>query len=244
MNTIFLGNYWQSNWKKKEPIEWIILKEDDEKMYVISRYCLDRVPYSDGRQIAWKNSFMRKWLNDYFLNAAFSEEEQKKIILAKIKTSNTQGLDKGTSTQDKIFLPSKWEALFYFGYRGLYDIVLNQKRIARPTQYAWSKDCWLGRLEYGSLKDSLLKDCLSRDSKLTNGAINPDIFLWQDNCKKCDQLGTDTSKQRFATCWYLRSSGNQSMYIYTDGSYRLNIKDEAVGINNYVAVRPAMWVKK
>ena len=29
MKTIFFGNYWQSNSKEKEPIEWLVLKEEE-----------------------------------------------------------------------------------------------------------------------------------------------------------------------------------------------------------------------
>lgn len=141
MKTIFLGNYWQSNCKNKEPIEWLVLKEDDEKMYIISKYCLDCVPYSDGHKTVWKNSLMRKWLNNYFLNEAFSFKEQDRIVLTDIKTQ--QGgwfgpmLDGGTPVQDKVFLPSIAEAILYFGSTEWHDVVAAQKRIARPTLYAY-----------------------------------------------------------------------------------------------------------
>lgn len=115
MKTISFGNYWQSNNTDKEPIEWIVLKEEEDKMYVLSKYCLDCVPYSNGNKTIWEDSFARKWLNTKFINNAFSVEEQDKILLSDIKTDKWWGtrLDKGTPVKDKIFLPSISEAILY-----------------------------------------------------------------------------------------------------------------------------------
>ena len=83
-----------------------VLKEDDEQMYVISKYCLDCVPYTESSKIAWKNSYIRNWLNSYFLNTAFSAEQQEKIISAKIKTLPDY-LFSGCAGLKKIELPEK-----------------------------------------------------------------------------------------------------------------------------------------
>ena len=54
----------------------------------------------------WEESSIRKWLNDDFLNLAFSEEEQERIL------SNSQ--DEGRSgTNDKVFLLSMDEYVKY-----------------------------------------------------------------------------------------------------------------------------------
>ena len=109
MKTIFLGNYWQSDDGKKEPIEWVVLKEESDSIYLLSKNCLDCVPYSDGHQIAWKNCLMRKWLNEYFINEAFSAEEQERIILSDVRTSSSwcgpDFSEWGNPVKDKIFLP-------------------------------------------------------------------------------------------------------------------------------------------
>ena len=93
MKTILWGNYWQTNSIEKEPIEWIVLKEENDKMCVISKYCLDCVPYcKTGETFIWKNSYVRKWLNKVFINDAFSKEEQKRIIWSEVKPTDMDGI--------------------------------------------------------------------------------------------------------------------------------------------------------
>lgn len=245
MKTIFLGNYWQTSSKEKEPIEWIILKEETAKMYIISKYCLDCVPYTESSKIAWKNSYIRNWLNSYFLNTAFSAEQQEKIISAKIKTSNGVFLDEGTSTQDKIFLPSVSEAKWYFGSTGLYDIYSKQKRIARPTRYAAEQGSWVYGLEYGPITDSVLKECLLKDASLTNGRVNPNIYVWKRDGKKQGKLEKDTDNKKFASRWYLRSSGNDIVTVEECGEITyIDKKFMDTECHKHISVRPAMWVKK
>ena len=237
MKTIFMGNYWQTNNQQKEPIEWIVLKEEDEKIYLLSKYCLDCVPYSDGHKTAWKNSLMRKWLNEYFVNEAFSLEEQSNIILSEVKT-NSGGwygpmLDGGSPVQDKVFLPSVAEAILYFESTEWHDIVAEQKRITRPTYYASERGCFYSRLEYSPLK------YLSA----YNGNINPNQPYWHfaDNIfAKKEALCDDTPENRWASNWYLRSPGNGVVEVAANGEIRSYTTKNIA----HTAVRPAMWVKK
>lgn len=154
MKTVRFGNYWQSNNEEKEPIDWIVLKEETDKMYVLSKYCLDYVPYSDGHNLAWRNSLMRKWLNEDFINNAFSNEEQKKIILSDIRTESGGWygpyLDSGNAVKDKVFIPSIAEAILYFGSTNWHDIDAEQKRITGPTNYAYDKGCRVYPLRWTS----------------------------------------------------------------------------------------------
>jgi len=248
MNIISFGNYWKTGYKKKEPIEWIVLREDDDKMYIISRFCLDCVPYCDGHQLAWKNSIMREWLNGYFLDVAFTPKEQSRIILSEIKTSGEiHFLDKGTATQDKVFLPSLAEAHIYFGQAGLYNLSLHKKRIARPTDYAVVRGCWASSLKYSPVKNSVLRDSLLRDAELTGGAVNPNVPVWQvteEIIKEYGTIGKDTAKKRYAACWFLRTPGSELVYVDYDGSVGYMDKNYISSFEQHIAIRPAMWISK
>ena len=131
---------------RKKPIDWIILDIDaDNNALVISDYVLDNVKYNEKyEKITWENSTIRKWLNNDFLNKAFSPEQRSKIISSRIVNKdnakyNTRG---GNATTDKLFLLSIEEAEKYFKD--------DESRIAYPTPYAKSKKSVNGNLYVSS----------------------------------------------------------------------------------------------
>ena len=80
---ILFGNYEQDNDKSngKEPIRWIALDVQEDKMLVVSEYGLANQPFHDKHEkVDWKNCYLREWLNSDFFSAAFDSEEQKFII--------------------------------------------------------------------------------------------------------------------------------------------------------------------
>ena len=138
---IILGYYPQTKeGNDSTPIEWLILARDGQKALVISKYGLDAKPYNeDYRAITWENCTLRGWLNDSFLNNAFTAEEQAAILLTNVDNSESQGYSKwnsnsGNNTQDKIFLLSYAEVEQYFGVT--YDDGNNMKSRIKPTAYA------------------------------------------------------------------------------------------------------------
>ena len=66
----------------KEDIEWLVLEVKRNKMLVISKYTLAVREYctnlKGGVNVygTWETSYVRNWLNNDFLNSAFSEEEK------------------------------------------------------------------------------------------------------------------------------------------------------------------------
>ena len=242
MKTVLFGNYWQSNNTDKEPIEWIVLKEEEDKMYVLSKYCLDCVPYSNGNKTIWEDSFARKWLNTKFINNAFSVEEQDKILLSDIKTDKWWGtrLDKGTPVKDKIFLTSISEAIFYFDSTEWHDIVAEQKRITRPTNYAYERGCWAYPLEYGKIKDiSKLRSCMQENFNKNNS-----YWYYEDGIKKGDDIfEKDTIEKRWSCRWYLRSPNEYIIGVSREGAI-YDITNERDMLYGGTAIRPAMWIKK
>lgn len=72
---ITLGT-WSGN-----PIEWIVLKEDNTGTLVISRYNIGKFTFGS---LPWGNSSLRNYLENTFFKSAFSEEEKKKIINVRV----------------------------------------------------------------------------------------------------------------------------------------------------------------
>ena len=131
METIKFGNYWQSNDKNKEAIEWKVLAKENGKILLISKYALDCKPYHENScKVAWEECTLRKWLHSTFINNAFSEEEQQAIVLTKNKTNGSH------TTEDKIFLLSTEEAQKYFKNA--------EERKCTPTPYAKQHNAWYG----------------------------------------------------------------------------------------------------
>lgn len=103
---------------------------------MISRYGLDcKLYHHEKADITWENCDLRKWLNGEFFRNAFSEEEQKKIVLTKlVNDSNPEyGTSGGNSTEDRVFCLSLEEA------KSLFDG--DEARKCVPTSYAAEKGC-------------------------------------------------------------------------------------------------------
>ena len=128
---ITFGTYEQDNVTSNgtENIEWLVLARENNKILVISDKALDRQLY-DNADVTWENCSLRKWLNDSFLNAAFSEEERALIQSTTLSADKNPeySSDPGTATMDKVFLLSINEAEKYFNS--------DEARKCAPTAYA------------------------------------------------------------------------------------------------------------
>ena len=125
-DVVVFGSYAQDKDQSngKEPIEWIVLDVQDGQALLLSRYGLYAAGYHDTwDDCTWETCSLRAWLNDRFLNLAFSAEEQSAILTTTIDNSDSQGYDwttvggekaaGGNDTQDRIFLLSYAEANRY-----------------------------------------------------------------------------------------------------------------------------------
>lgn len=125
------GSYPQNRIGVKEPIEWLVLEINGNETLLISRYGLECIQYHHKRaDITWENCDLRKWLNNAFMNTAFSEEEQRRIKLSEIvNDDNPQyGTSGGNNTQDRVFCLSIAEGKRYFRN--------DSERKSRPTVLA------------------------------------------------------------------------------------------------------------
>ena len=99
---------------------------------LISEKALDSKPYNTTRNydVTWENCSLRKWLNETFLNNAFSAEEQALIQSTTVSADKNPdySTDPGNATTDKVFLLSITEAEKYFDS--------DKARRCAPTAYA------------------------------------------------------------------------------------------------------------
>ena len=101
---------------KTAPITWRVLDiTNDGNLFVISEDSMEDKPFNPwdgGKRVSWEECSLRKWLNNDFLNKAFSAEEQTRILAVNVKNSiGDNGLE---DTIDKVFLLSTEEVEKYF----------------------------------------------------------------------------------------------------------------------------------
>lgn len=92
---ITLGT-WNGN-----PIEWIVLKEDDFSALVVSKNVLFTRKF-DPSSNDWNNSEIRAYLNGDFFRQAFTDEDRKSVVNTFVEGRKTD-----------VFLLSKGEAESY-----------------------------------------------------------------------------------------------------------------------------------
>ena len=135
---ITFGSYEQDNDPANgaEEIKWLVLTKEGNRALLISKYALDCQPYHEKySDITWENCTLRTWLNDTFLNSAFSEEEKATITATTVSAEdNTKySIPAGNSTEDQVFLLSISELDEYFAS--------DEKRTCTPTAYAVERGC-------------------------------------------------------------------------------------------------------
>lgn len=152
-STVKFGHYEQDNnlSNGKESIEWIVLDEDlsNNRVLLLSLYVLDtEIYYNKYMHVSWANSRLRNWLNSTFLEAAFTQSEQKAILKTKLNNDLSEqrhdpmsGPKEFASTTDYVFLLNYMELNQYVG---------NQlDRAVKATPYALSRRAWtVSRGEY------------------------------------------------------------------------------------------------
>ncbi len=185
------GSYRQSTDvdAEKTAIEWKVLAKQNEKILLVSEYALDGKQYDkEFEDATWETSSIRRWLNEEFMQAAFTSDEQKWIVEVTVENlANRKHKTKGDkNTQDKIFLLSIDEAEKYFA--------LDEARGCTPTAYAVPQLCrgrdnrtnccwWLRSCGNGYYSAAFVRD----DGRVMAGGARVDICtiavrpaLWVD----------------------------------------------------------------
>ncbi len=132
-----------------EPIQWRILSEDDETLYLMSTKALDAQAFSKTNN-NYEKSDIRAWLNDVFFNKAFNPDAQRKICEIKCNncattTDSANNPYSCEDTIDKVALITFSELQECYGFGSPYFESL--QRTIKYTEYAFSKSRTGGKLE-------------------------------------------------------------------------------------------------
>ncbi len=124
--TLKFGRYLYKG-KEVADLEWLVLDETpDGKKLLITRDCIEvmRYEYPQNRNPNphWTTCVIRLWLNKFFTQQNFTEEERARMLPIPVKTPRKSVL------KDKVTLLSAEEALRYFPDQ--------EERRAKPTPRA------------------------------------------------------------------------------------------------------------
>ncbi len=136
---VIFGSYEQDNNINNGPedIEWIVLDIKDGKVLVVSRYAIDCEPYNTEEcDVTWETCTLRQWLNDDFINSAFTPNEKEMIPVVTVSADKNPEYKTypGKATQDQVFLLSVYEANEYDS---------NAVMVCVPTAYAVAKGAYV-----------------------------------------------------------------------------------------------------
>ena len=127
----------------KEPIQWLVLDRDGDKVLLLSKYALDFqsfMPFYEPvtEHYTWESCSLRRWLNSTFLNAAFNSSERQRLLTTTVITSpGSLHRENGpVTTEDRVFLLSNTEVYAYFANEAA--------TAAEYTAYALSENPWAG----------------------------------------------------------------------------------------------------
>ena len=232
-DSIVFGRYEQDNDPENGPedIEWIVLDVRDGQALLISRFLLDCVPYQeDFSDTTWENCSLRKWLNDTFLNTAFTEDEQTVIAEETVPADENPSYDTDTGNDmtDKIFLLSVSEADEYFNSK--------EARACTATEYAAVQGAtggaenwwWLRTPGSSSQYAVMVSDSGAISSNGCMNAGNEKITLTADQIAELSVPVVDSK-----------------VTVKIDGEdmvLTVNEDGTGTGFNNQVAVRPVLWL--
>ena len=143
---IYFGNYYQSNSSTKEPIKWRILSVNGNDAFLLADQNLDAKPYNEEyTDVTWATCTLRTWLNDTFLNTAFTSAEQAAIKNTTVVNDDNPYYDTegGVNTTDKVYLLSIAEACSNtdYGFNGAFRTKSETKE-AKNTAYAKECGAW------------------------------------------------------------------------------------------------------
>ena len=141
---VFFGTYEQDNNTANGPekIEWLVLAKEDGKVLLISDKALDcRLYNTSFVDITWATCSLRQWLNETFLNDAFSSAEEAMIADTNVSADKNPeySTDPGNATTDKVFLLSINEVNRYFDG--------DEARKCVPTAYAIANGAYTSNSE-------------------------------------------------------------------------------------------------
>lgn len=106
---VYLGAYEQDNDESNgaEPIEWIVLDKQADRLLLMSRYGLDCICFNNAETfVTWDQSSVLTWLNSTFYYSAFNGAERSMLLKSDQLTDTNPYFDTnaGEVTHERLFL--------------------------------------------------------------------------------------------------------------------------------------------
>lgn len=100
-----------------EPLQWMVIARRDDERLLMSVPAVDVRSYHRERKLmSWENCSLRQWLNERFLEGAFTAEEAARICVTQVRARIVGKIERhpGAETEDRLFIlsPSEVEQLF------------------------------------------------------------------------------------------------------------------------------------
>lgn len=197
MDAIIFGKYEQDGNRNngKEDIEWLILKRENGRVLLLSKYIIDTKQYLNSNDNVvkgistlpfWRSCDLRKWLNGEFLNNAFTKSEIEQILPSKTKSTDCfiDNIKIEKDSIDKVFCLCVNDVKKYLKPNNIY---LNNVRLSTKMKNNKKRGYWLC--------DNLKANTIAYVTE--NGQINeyensgylslgvrPAIWLKDENIKK------------------------------------------------------------
>ena len=113
--------------------EWTVLEKDGDKLLLISNRSLDMKQFNEGydQNVTWKNSTLRKWLNEEFIFEAFSKPEQD-ILVETVTARN--------GVKDKVSLLNYSETEKYFPGKNSRKVLPSEYAAQQAFYVPWHED--------------------------------------------------------------------------------------------------------
>ncbi len=149
-DTISLGKYFPtSNSTKSIAIKWQVLDILDDKALLITDEIIDAQGFcqKDTENVTWETSDLRAWLNNDFIDTAFTEAEQ--LLICKTILDNGEH----NTTIDKVFLMSEAEITSYYTDKGSLRAVVSARAKALGCSTIQSGHDFIGSYRLRDVKD-------------------------------------------------------------------------------------------
>ena len=153
VDTIVFGSYPQSSSSEnnQEPIEWVVVKKENNKFLLLSKYILDYRWYHNdtSETVTWENAKLREYLNKTFYSKAFNKVERKHVLnefmYTRKRNEKGNNIEYQITTTDRVAMLDEETIIEIFGnnvyYLGPGNSSDNENKllVGTPTYYAKNK---------------------------------------------------------------------------------------------------------
>lgn len=256
-STIAFGVYEQDNnlLNGMEPVEWIVLEEQEDKLLLLSKAVLDASVYSmwDEGDVVWEDSYLYYHLTELMQEDIFSGLDVSQVI-----TNGTVETESGTyQSANELFLLNTEEILHYTkkmqDETGAFWV-----HLAEPTQYAkemnvnvytnednpeyvgkayyWVREACRYGAEMSPVGNSLVN---TEYDQMNFSGVRPAVWIRKEATEKENTLETETAEEKKPVTtekiygvWYSSIPGDtHTVTIQPDGQLIVAAEGESVYLN-------------